>query len=91
MPNERVYWGFALPFAVMKVQILVEHFPTHSKIRKKIFFRPQKGYGVKILHCKIYGNARDASVNTYPTEAFMRYPKVKKITISYSQVRIFNH
>ena len=43
---------------------------------QKIVYATFNDSQVQSVQWKIYGDGRDASVNPYPTEAFMRYPKV---------------
>ena len=43
---------------------------------KKIVYATFNDSQVQSVQWKLYGDGRDANVNPYPTEAFMRYPKV---------------
>ena len=43
---------------------------------KKVVYATFNDSQVQSVRWKIYGNGYDASVNPYPGEAFMRYPKV---------------
>ena len=43
---------------------------------KKVVYATFNDSQVQSVRWKIYGNGYDASVNPYPKEAFMRYPKV---------------
>ena len=43
---------------------------------KKIVYATFNDSEVQSIQWKIYGDGRGASVNPYPKEAFMRYPKV---------------
>ena len=42
----------------------------------KIVYATFNDSQVQNVQWKIYGDGRDASVNPYPKEAYMRYPKV---------------
>ena len=42
----------------------------------KIVYATFNDSQVQNVQWKIYGDGRDANVNPYPKEAFMRYPKV---------------
>ena len=43
---------------------------------QKIVYATFNDSRVQSVQWKIYGDGRDANVNPYPKEAFMRYPKV---------------
>ena len=43
----------------------------------KIVYATFNDSQVQNVQWKIYGDGRDASVNPYPKEAYMRYPKVR--------------
>ena len=45
---------------------------------KKVVYATFNDSKVTNVKWKMFGNGMDASVNPYPREAFMRYPKVKK-------------
>ena len=44
----------------------------------KIVYATFNDSQVQNVQWKIYGDGRDASVNPYPEDAYMRYPKVSK-------------
>ena len=48
---------------------------------KKIVYATFNDSQVQSVQWKLYGDGRDANVNPYPTEAFMRYPKVRNMYI----------
>ena len=44
---------------------------------KKVVYATFNETQVQSVKWKVYGNGFDASINPYPKEAFMRYPKVR--------------
>jgi len=62
---------------------------------KKIVYATFNDSQVQSVQWKLYGDGRDANVNPYPTEAFMRYPKAgttnPKVTLWYVDLTDLNN